>query len=453
MNRRHFLRNMMLASSAPLFIRTSSLGAPFSGGTSANNRINVAMIGCGGRGGGQLLGAFLRLKDCQIVAACDPNSVNLNKTVKKIRDHYAKAYNQVNWNGVTGYADFRDVLQREDIDGVIVATTDHWHVHMAIYAIRAGKDVYVEKPLSVSMEWAWKLEKTVADFGAVLQYGTQQRAGRNFRYACELVRNGYLGQLKHIDAWAPSLKSPTYINAFKKFHPMTARKPVPSTLDYNMWLGPAPVTPFTDVRTRTQGSYHIFDNALGFISGWGAHSIDIAQWGADTDETSPVYYEGSGEIPTGGNFDTSVAWDIHARYASGVTLHFMDEVTSRPVVSRYRKNESHGTTFFGDDGWVSVNRGGIYASNPAILKTKLKSSDTPLYVSEGHHQNWLNCIRTRKTPTNNITSACNSDLICHLSDIALRTKQPVEWNPETRKAGSPLVQRLLNRPTREPWVI
>jgi predicted dehydrogenase len=237
-----------------------------------------------------------------------------------------------------------------------------------MYAARAGKDMYVEKPLSTSLAWEMELRKAVKRNRSVFQYGTQQRSSSDFRIACELARNGYIGEIKRVEAWCPDISE-----QFDRFHVKqygsTEPAPIPAGLDYNMWLGPAPQTPYTVDRCTQFGTYHIYDYALGFIAGWGAHPLDIAQWGLGKDHTSPVYYEGSGEIPIKGLYDTVSQWDIHCRYADGLPMRFMSERPAKPVVMKYRdKWNSHGTTFFGTEGWVSVDRSGLYTSDPKLKK-------------------------------------------------------------------------------------
>ena len=262
------------------------------------------------------------------------------------------------------------MLARKDVDGVVVSTPDHWHVPVALYAARAGKDMYVEKPLGVAMAWAWKLRDAVAKHKVVFQYGTQQRGDqRQFRRACELVRNGYLGEIQRVDAWCPDMSS-QFGNATVPPYGSTKPVDVPADLDYEMWIGPAPMKPYTADRTTCFGAYHIYDYALGFIAGWGAHPLDIAQWGLDADQSGPVRYEGTGKLPPKGSlWDSIESWDVHCEYADGVKLHFMGHRVAKPEVTRYHPAwADHGTTFFGAKGWISVNRSALYASDKALQK-------------------------------------------------------------------------------------
>ncbi len=385
---------------------------------------------------------------------CDCFASRRAQAAKTIEDRYADLAGKPDWKGVKTYGDFRELLADKEIDGVVIATPDHWHVPLGMYAVAAGKDVYIEKPLGVAMRWAWKLRELINKKKAVFQYGTQQRSSQNFRFACELVRNGYIGELQRIEAWCSGMRAPgNYKAVFDQFHNKTAPLPVPEDLDYEMWLGPAPKSPYCEPRCTCWGTYHVYDNALGFIAGWGAHPLDIAQWGNNSDDSAPVSYEGTGTIPTGGLFDTIAEWDVHCRYANGVKMRFMDTLTAQPVVT-YRNFHDHGTTFFGTEGWVSVDRAGLHFSDPEMLRTKLKPNDTPLYVSVSQQGNFVDGILNRQPTINSIESAVNSDLISHLSDIAIRLKRKIEWNPKTETIiNDAEATERLDRPLRAPWKI
>jgi len=281
-------------------------------------------------------------------------------------------------------------------------------------------------------------------YGVIFQYGTQQRSGRNFRFACELTRNEKIGKLERIEAWCPALAAA----GGGSTEPIA----VPDDLDYDLWLGPAPKSAYTKDRCTYLGCYHIYDNALGFIAGWGAHPLDIAQWGNDTDHTAPVEYKGTGKIPVGGLFDTISDWDIHCRYANGVTMRFMDDRIAKETVSAYRPFEGHGTTFFGSEGWVSVDRGGIHASDKALLDIKLGPDEIHLYESNNHSGNFIDSIRNCTPAVSPVGAAVQSDIISHLSDICIRVGRKIVWNPEKEEiVGDEAATRMLNRPLRSPW--
>ncbi|MCK5564775.1 MAG: Gfo/Idh/MocA family oxidoreductase [Planctomycetes bacterium] len=449
-NRRQFIKQTAFALAVPTIISSTAFGK---GGVPApSERVNLGFIGAGVRGG-QLLKGTLYNKGAQVVAVSDCFESKRQNALGIIKDIYTKEGREADVNA-RAYADFREMLAREDIDGVVIATTDHWHVPLSMYAIGAGKDVYVEKPLGVSVDYGFKLRKLVQDKGAVLQYGTQQRSNQYFRIACELARNEYIGKLESIDAWCPSLGyGPGPAVQWPASTPATTP---PADIDYERWTGPAPMTGYSDTRVSTNGSYHIYDYALGFIAGWGAHPLDIAQWGNGTDETAPILYEGTGKVNEGTMFDTVGIWDINCKYANGVKMHFMDQGTAMPVVKKYHPDpRDHGTTFHGSDGWVCVSRLGVHYSDEKLRRIKLKDSDVHLYKSKDHISNFVDCIKSRKKPISPIEAAVQSDLISHLSNAAVRLKRPIKWDPKTEKVTSDAkaVDKVVNRKLRKPWKV
>ncbi|MCF6287447.1 MAG: gfo/Idh/MocA family oxidoreductase, partial [Candidatus Hydrogenedentes bacterium] len=256
-----------------------------------------------------------------------------------------------------------------------------------------------------------------------------------------------------LDVWAPAISTQYKGFQVEQFG-STEEIPVPDDLDYDLWLGPAPVSPYTSDRCSCFGAWHVYDNALGFIAGWGAHPLDIAQWGNDTDETAPIFYEGTGRLPEKGLFDTIESWDLHCEYANGVKMHFMDHRIAKPIVSGYRAYKEHGTTFFGSEGWISVDRGGLHASNPALLDIKLKDDDVHLYESAHQIGNFVDCIKSRKKTINPVESAVQSDMISHLGNACIRTGRPIKWDPAKEEIiGDTEAARMLDRPLRSPWQI
>jgi len=309
---------------------------------------------------------------------------------------------------------------------VVIATPDHWHVPIALAAVKAGKDIYVEKPLGISVTHNKALREAVHRYGAVFQYGTQQRCfSTHCGFGCELVRNGYIGQLKAVHVVAPDGETggnPT-------------PQPVPPGMDYDLWLGPAPVAPYTHDRVFGTGRWHIYDYAIGFIAGWGAHPLDIAHWGYPH---IPVEYEGTGLVPTEGLFDTVVHWDVRGRYASGV------EFTLKPGGDK--------TTFVGTEGWVAPSRGGITAEPASLLKVKIKNEEVHLLQDNHHYRNFLTAVRSRKPPASDIDSAVQSDFISHLGDICIRTRRKITWDPKAEQiVGDEAASRMLSRAMRGPW--
>ncbi|MBI5394858.1 MAG: Gfo/Idh/MocA family oxidoreductase [Verrucomicrobia bacterium] len=428
LSRRQFLKSAAAGSALcfPNLIPARVLGA-----NAPSKRVALGHIGVGGQGTG-LMNNFLNLSQGQTVAVCDPIKDRRESAAKRVEQRYAADADRSSYKGCRTYNDLREMLACADIDAVVVATPDHWHVPAAIAAVRAGKDVYVEKPLGISMEHNKAMRETIHRHGAVFQYGTQQRSqSLHCAFACELVRNGYIGEVKAVHVIAPN-----GVRGGK-----AESQPVPEGIDYDLWLGPAPVTPFCTDRCLGVGSmkgvYHIYDYAIGFIAGWGAHPLDIAHWGYPH---IPVEYEGTGVIPTEGLFDTVVDWDVRGRYASGA------EFTLKPG--------SDLTTFVGTKGRITVGRGRqTLAAEPAsLLDVKIKPEEIHLVQENNHYRDFLNCVLTRRTPVSNIDSAVQSDFMSHLGDICIRTGRKIKWDPakETIVADEGAARRM-HRPMREPW--
>ncbi len=445
-SRRRFIRNGSIFLSGTLI-------SPYllNSCKSVNDRINFGFIGVGPRGLA-LLNEFIKSYEVHLLAVCDPFSDRRDKLAKKVDEINARKYEKENYKSCRAYSDYKELLADLEIDAVVIATPDHWHVKIAIEAAMAGKHIYLEKPMGLSFEQGQILRKAVHESGVIFQYGTQQRSDHKFRLACQLVRNEKMGKLEKIDAWCPGGK-----DAFAKFNP----EPVPDGFDYDMWLGPAPVKPYTFHRCQgdplSKGSYYIYDYAIGFIGGWGAHPLDIAQWGNNADKTSPVKYSGSASFFEPDNlFDTICSWDINCTYANEVEMRFMSDDKALPVIKKYRKFHDHGTTFFCEDGWVSVDRGGIYASDPRLLDIEFDENDLRLYESNNHFNGFIRCVREGKESICPVEAALRSDTISHLCNVMIRSEVSVlEWDPEKEEIINPIaeMETLMKRAMREPYVI
>lgn len=451
--RRQFVKKLTGAATtaivAPTIIPASAFGRST---TAPSDRITLGHIGVGGRGS-DLLRSFLQVDGQQSLAVCDPFTYKRAEGAAEIETFYAEKWQRSNYNACAAYNHFAELLDRDDIDAVVIATPDHWHVPIGIAAVKAGKDVYIEKPLGVSIRENQVVREAVRRTNAVFQYGTQQRSWQQFRFACELVRNGYIGNLHTIHAWCADISSQE--QSFQT--PILGSQepmPVPEGFDYDLWLGPAPVTPYTADRCTSLGTYHHFDNSLGFIAGWGAHPIDIAQWGNDSDDTAPIYYEGKGEINKG-LFETVRWWDFTCTYANGVILRFMNEAIGREVVADYHYDpHDHGTTFIGDKGWVSVDRMGIYAEPVSLLAVKLAPHEEHLLERDNHYEHFVECVRTRMTSISPVNTAVQSDIISHLCDISIRVGRPIKWDPKAEEIiGDPEATRLTRRSLRRPCTL
>jgi hypothetical protein len=437
----------------PYFVPARVLGA--GGAVPASEKIVMGCIGVGSMGGGHLRG-FSGQDDVRMVAVCDLRRKFRERAKQTVDERYGDS-------GCTAYHDYRELLARPDIDAVCIATPDHWHALVAIEAARNRKDMYMEKPVDVHVAAAKALREAVNRYGVVFQFGTQQRSGRDFRFACELVRNGRIGKLHTIVVGSlPGAELPNQ---------PTQPAPDPSEFDYDMWLGPAPWAPYTFERaaSRAEGSpgywMHIHDYGLGCLSGaWGIHHVDIAQWGNNSDDTGPLEIEGTGVLPQDGLCDTALTWRVEHIYANGVKMIHLDRAQAvrefPQFASKTLQYTGVGILFLGADGWVIVSRGGIDAQQHAVpraepkslLQTVFDSGEPRLPVSNNHKRNFLECVRTRQQPISSMESAVRSDTICHLDDIAIRLGRKLYWDPAKEQfLNDDQANRLLTRPLRSPW--
>ena len=452
--RRHFLKGnlaaALAASAFPSIVPGSALGAE--GKVAPSNRIGVGCIGVGPQGRG-VMSNFLPQADCRVIALADVAKRNLETARNQVNQQYR------NSDCVT-YADFRQLLARKDIDAVLIATPDHWHVPVAIEAAKAGKDMYVEKPLGLSVAEDQRLRRICQQQKRVFQFGTQQRSGEQFRLACELVRNGRIGQLKQINVWCSASR------------PGGSTKPVapPADLNYDFWLGPAPNKPYTDGKAFDDDPpnswktwWFNYDYALGFIAGWGVHPLDIAYWGHPAMMKGVADIEGKGVFPSEGACNTAIAWDVNFTFADGVRMTYRgvrngyDQVTPmndlRPWEQKYGRAIDHGTAFEGTDGWVLVDRGAIRTSPEKLVEEKFGPSDTRLTKSSNHVRNLLDVIKSRGSAICPIEDAVQADILCHLSDIASRLSRKLQWDPARERfvKDDEANRRLALRPMRAPW--
>ncbi len=415
MNRRLFLRGSAAATAiavgVPAIVPSSVFGAD-----APSNRIVMASIGVGGQGMGNMKG-FNSKTGCEVVAVCDVDM-----------KHRQRACDAIGLDEKSAYNDFREVLARNDIDAVSVATPDHWHVPISIAAVKAGKDVYCEKPLTLAIGGGRKLADVAKRYGRVVQTGSQQRSGNEFRFGCELVRNGYIGDLKTIRVGIPGNN---------RSCPEWKPEPIPEGFDYNFWLGPAPQAPYTTMRCHYCFRF-ILDYSGGQMTNWGAHYLDIAQWGNGADDTGPVEIDGKGEFPTKGLFNTATKVDIKYTYANGVLLHLT-------------MGGGH-TRFEGTKGWVDITRGRIRAEPESLLKVKIKPDEIHLYNSRDHKQDFLDCIKSRKQPVANAEVGHRSSSVCHLGNISMLLGRPVKWDPRKEKfINDAAADQMITRPMRAPW--
>jgi predicted dehydrogenase len=428
-SRRQFLKQAA-ALAAPALVPSAVLGGP--GRDAPSERVIVGSIGVGGRG--RLNTRGLMAHGAQVVAVCDVNAGHRAHARREVEAHYAKAKRGGSYRGCAAYKHFQELLGRDDIDAVMIATPDHWHVPIALAAVRAGKAIYVEKPLGISIAEGQALREAVQRSRAVFQHGTEQRSFGRFRRACELVRNGYLGQVKLIRVACPGGRR-------TGVHPP---QPVPKGFDWDLWLGPAAYVPYTPARARAGSWYFISDYAAsGFVAGWGVHHVDMAQWALDADHSGPVEIEGRGVLPEDGLYDTPVTWSIDYTYANGVRVNFTDN-----------GQNPQGVVFEGTEGKLHVTRGAIRAWPDSLLKIKLRPDDVHLYRCRSDDANFLECVKSRRETCSPIHAAHRSTSVCYLGHIAILLGPRLRWDPvRERFVNIPEANRLLSRPHRAAWQI
>jgi predicted dehydrogenase len=451
-NRRAFLRKATDAAlgtiTLPYIVPSSALGK--AGYVAASNRITVGCIGLGNQGSALLRG-FMGKPDVQIVAVCDVHATKRQGTREAVEKHYADKQSKGAYKGCASCNDFRDLVSRPDIDAVVVAAPDHWHVLISLAAARAGKDIYLEKPIGLSIAQAQALRNVVHRYGTVFQFGTQQRSDFEFRRACELVRDGRIGKLKSVNVWSPRSGSGGSM----------VPTAVPDELDYEMWLGPAPFAPYTKDRCSNVNPFFkspfkiwpfISDYCIGWIAGWGIHPLDIGVWGAEKELSGPVEVEGTGVFPTDGACDTATDWNVVLKYAAGgVRLNFRG-IPPGEWRQRYAKAGAHGTAFEGSEGWIHVKRGYIDAHPKSLLQSQIGPDEVQLYKSNDHIKNFLDCVKSRAATICPVDTAVRVDTICHLSDIATQLERKLTWDPkQERFVNNETANRLLVRAMRSPW--
>ncbi len=429
--RRRFITTSTAALAAPVFMPASRLfGAEAPGRT-----IRLGHIGVGGQGTG-LLQNFLSVKGAMSVAIADPFQARREAAGKRVlasQGHEPKLYN-----------DFRELLADKSIDAVIIASPDHWHVPIGLEAVRAGKDVYIEKPLGYTLNQNRAMLAACQKEQRIFQYGTQQRGQEILKRGIELVLNGYIGDLQRIEVWAPAGKGGGSLEEIT----------VPDGLDYDLYLGPAPMKPCSKDRITSAASWYCSDYSIGFIAGWGAHPLDIAIWGQNYDQQGPVSFRGTGDFPTpDALFNNCATWDVEIKFAGGMPMHFMSTNHAQPIVSQYRKSvPGDGTTFFGSKGWVSLNRGGAEASNPEWLKLKECEGDKRVLYRNKYYAAFVESVRDRTPSVAPIEDAVRSDALSHLSLMAIKSGQEVVWDPKAYRIVSPeALNERMSQPVRGDW--
>ena len=441
--RRDFLKSAVGVLALPHVVPASAAGR--AGHVPPSERVTMAFIGVGGRGTSELK-AFIRNSDVQILAVCDPFP-DRREEVKSLVESYCdeNLSQKGSYKGCAAYNDFRDVLARNDIDAVDIATQDSWHIPQAIAAVRAKKHLQIAKPLWLCIAEQRKLCEAVNENDVVFQFGTQQRHGWTFKQAVELVHSERIGKLHTIKVGSPA-------GVELENQPTMS---IPEGFDYDLWLGPAPFKPYTEKRCIIPWWYHISDYTFsGFVAGWGVHHLDIAQWGNKADRTGPVEIEGTGIFPKRGICDTALAWDLRLKYANGVELIYTDERTDQPNRSSPdREKCERGVLFEGTEGWVFVNRSRIEAQPTNLLGYRKKEWNIP-YVPQEGIRNLLDCIKTRRKAICDVETAHRTTTVCHLSRICLLLGRKLKWDPKIEQfIDDEEANKLLHRTMRSPWTL
>jgi myo-inositol 2-dehydrogenase / D-chiro-inositol 1-dehydrogenase len=458
-NRRDFVKAAVkatLGTSIAISGFPTIVPASVFGKNAPSNRINVGAIGTGRISRDHDMPGVWQYDMARIMAVCDLDSKRVQEAKKLVNDYYTKKSGKP-YDGVQTYEHYEDLLANKDIDAVIISTPDHWHVIPAIHAVRAGKDVYMQKPTSLTISEGRLLSNEVHKSGRILQIGSQQRSMPQFKKACELVRNGRIGKLHTIYVGLP-IDDP-------KLSTKEAEMPVPANLNYDKWLGPTPYVSYTEKRVHPQNGYgrpgwlRCEQFGAGMITGWGAHHFDIANWGMDTEYTGPVEITCKAEFPPKGNL-----WDVHGPFKS-------ETIFANGVKVLASDAYPNGVKFIGSEGWIFVTRGNytasasdpvaktnsskaLDASDPKILTSQIGADGIKLYESKEHHGDWLNCIVSRNTPITPIEVGHRAGTVCLLNHAAMKLNRKLFWDPVAERfKNDDEANAMLTRQNRWPYVI
>lgn len=444
LNRRNFIKlSAAVATSAivvPTIIPSCARGK--NGHIAPSDRINLVIIGSGNQGMNDLKD-FLKDKRVQITGICDLNKQSSGYWnggvagreigIKWVNDYYSEYFGKT-YKGCLGFEDFRKVIARKDVDAVEVVIPDHWHSIPVLMAAKARKDIYCQKPLSLTIPEGRAMANAVKKYGVIFQTGSQQRSDVNFRRVCEIVRNGRIGQLQTVECGLPS-GTPDY----GKTGHLTNPTSVPKGFDYDMWLGPAPDAPYCPARTHVNFRW-VLDYSGGQVTDWGGHHPDIAQWGMGTEYTGPVKIQNAkAEWAIHPVWNTATQFYFECLYANGVKLIISSEARS-------------GVTFKGTDGWAWANRGRHEVFPENLKDTVITPSEINLYKSDNHFRNFIDCVISRKETIAPAEIGHRSISMSHLGNIAMKLKQDLDWDPKAEQfINNDLANGMLARKMREQW--
>lgn len=437
-----------LAAGFPTIVPASVFGK-----TAPSNRINIGAIGVGRISRGHDMPGVWKHENAQIIAVCDLDSNRVASAQQLVNGYYTKKTGK-DYTGTKGYGDYRELLANKDIDAVIVSTPDHWHAPIVVHAVEARKDVYVQKPASLTISEGRIMADAVRRSGQIVQIGSQQRSTSQFRYAAELVRNGRIGKLRKVYVGLPGDPSGDD----------EPEMPVPKNLNYDMWLGTTPEVYYTEKRVHPQSGFdrpgwlRCEQFGAGMITGWGSHHIDIAHWGMNTEHTGPIEIWGEAQFPTKGLWDVHGIFTTHALYENGVEMTISNEIPN-------------GIKFEGTDGWIFVSRGDssvtasdpiakqnaakkLDASDPKIITSEIAPNEIHLPVSTDHHGNWIDSIIARKEPIAPAEIGHRSCTACLLHHAAMKLKRKLYWDPQTERfKNDNEANALLSRKQRSAYAI
>jgi len=450
MKRRIFLKNAAATTAGAMVIPTIVPSSVF-GANAPSNKINVGQIGCGRIARSHDMAETLKYDVARMVAVSDVDSKRMADGKKLVEDYYKKKTGSDNPVDVKMYGDYKDMLADKEIDAVLISTPDHWHSQPGIEAALAGKDIYLQKPTSLTVTEGRLLSDIVHRQGVILQLGTQQRSSAQFRRAAELVRNGRIGKVHTVKIGLPGDPS----------GPVFETGPIPENLNFDMWMGTTPEVEYKEKLVHPQNNYsrpgwlrHEYYGA-GMITGWGQHHYDSAAWGMNTEHTGPISVEAVAQFPKSGDWNVHGDFMVKQEYENGITVY-----TSGGF--------PNGIRYEGEDGWIFVTRGAyratasdpipegstkaLDASSEDILRSQIGDDEIKLYVSEEQHGNWLDCIKSRKQPISPVEIGHRACTVCLISHIAMKIPGVLEWDPAKEKfINNDLANSMLSRPQRYPY--
>jgi predicted dehydrogenase len=452
MKRRKFISRSLTVTAGTFVIPTIVPSSVF-GKNAPSEKINIGQIGFGRIAMTHDLPDTLRYDAARIVAVADFDSSRVAKGKEFIENYYTKKTGKTGYVDVKTYADYHDIIADKNIDAVIISTPDHWHSQPAIEAALAGKDIYVQKPTSLTIKEGRMLVDVVKRKKVILQVGTQQRAMPQFRIAAELVRNGRIGKLHTVKIGLPGDPA----------GPEAKEQPIPKNLNYDGWLGSTPEVYYTEIRVHPQNSLTARPGWLrceqfgaGMITGWGQHHFDSAAWGMDTELTGPISIEAVAQFPKSGLWDVHGDFFAKAEYKNGITMF-----TSGGY--------PNGVRYEGTEGWIFVTRGSytaspsdpvqaekssnaLDASDPKILKSLIKANEIHLYTIDDQHGNWLDCIKSRKEPISPVEIGHRACSVCLVTHISMKLGRKIQWNPDKEVfVNDKEANEMLSRQQRAPY--